>query len=183
MISQLFLSKHLLSVAVLAISLVNVPQALSQIVSGEVTQTPAPTFNAEPNSSVEQTFSPEDFTDKRFEQYEQQLNAILKTRRDEERKFISDIVLNVREGKLPSKIIQTSFRWVQKKRPDTNFPFIYFERLLRLQVAKAGIEETVPPFDFNIYRTFDTGVRSFQRGGSPITQGAGLSGNRNNFAN
>ena len=122
-----------------------------------------------------QTFTPENFTDSRFLKYEQQLNAILLTRRTEERKFISDIVANVRAGKLPSRLIQTSFKWVQQKRPRANFPFIYFEKVLRLQADKAGIASTVPPFDFGIYREFDSGFRSFQRGGSPTTQGPGLS--------
>ena len=132
-------------------------------------------------SANAQTFMPENFTDKRFAQYEQQLNAILLTRRTEEREFISDIVLNVRAGKLPSKLIQTSFRWVQHKRPQTNFPFIYFERVLRLQAIKAGIPNTIPPFDFGIYRQFDSGVRPFIRGGSPTTQGSGLQSDTTTF--
>lgn len=130
-----------------------------------------------------QTFAPESFTDQRFLQYEQKLNAILKTRRDEERKFVKDIVLNVRAGKMPSKLIQTSFKWVQNKRPKTNFPFIYFERVLRLQASRAGIPTAVPAFDFGIYREFDNGVRRFDRGGSPTTQGPGLSSDRTTFSN
>ena len=129
-----------------------------------------------------QTFTPENFADQRFEQYEQQLNAILKTRRDEERKFISDLVLNVRAGKLPSKLIQTSFKWVQKKRPDTNFPFIYFEKVLRIQATKAGIPSTIPAYDFGIYRKFDNGVRPYSQGGSPTTQGPGLSSDQTTFS-
>ena len=128
-----------------------------------------------------QTFAPENFTDERFQQYEQQLNAILKTRRDEEREFISGIVGQVRTGRLPSKLVQTSFRWVQKKRPDTNFPFIYFERVLRLQATKAGLPNTIPPFDFDIYNQFDNGTRPFTRGGSATTQGAGLSSDTSTF--
>lgn len=130
-----------------------------------------------------QTFAPETFTDQRFEQYEQQLNAILKTRRTEERQFISDLVANVRAGKLPSKLIQTSFRWVQKKRPQTNFPFIYFERVLRLQATKAGIPSTIPDYDFAIYRQFDNGVRPYIRGGSPTVQGPSVGSDRTTFKN
>lgn len=183
MLSQKLEPRFSLLLSFFAVMLLCECESRGQSFSAEATQKPAPTFNAEPTSSSSQSFTPENFTDKRFQQYEQQLNAILKTRRDEERKFISEIVLKVREGKLPSKMVQTSFRWVQKKRPETNFPFIYFERLLRLQVAKAGIADTVPPFDFGIYREFDSGVRRFQRGGSKTTQGAGLSSNRNAFAN
>lgn len=128
-----------------------------------------------------QSFAPENFTDQRFLQYEQQLNAILKTRRDEERKFVTDIVAKVREGKLPSKLIQTSFKWVQKKRPNTNFPFIYFEKVLRIQATRAGIPGTIPAYDFDIYRQFDNGVRRFDRAGSKTTQGPGLPGDRISF--
>lgn len=130
-----------------------------------------------------QTFAPENFTDQRFQQYEQQLNAILKTRRTEERQFVTDLVANVRAGKLPSKLVQTSFRWVQKKRPQTNFPFIYFERVLRLQATKAGIPDTIPAYDFAIYRQFDNGVRPYVRGGSPTAQGPGLGSDRTTFNN
>jgi hypothetical protein len=134
-----------------------------------------------PNAKA-QTFTPENFTDTRFLQYEQQLNAILKTRRDEERKFISDLVKNVREGKLPSKLIQTSFKWVQKKRPKTNFPFIYFEKVLRIQATKAGIPGTIPPYDFSIYRQFNNGVQNFTRGGSSTAQGPGLPSDQTTFS-
>ncbi|QEG22573.1 hypothetical protein [Mariniblastus fucicola] len=139
-----------------------------------------PTFGDSTVSA--QTFEPENFTDKRFLQYEQQLNAILKTRRDEERKFVNEIVIKVREGKLPSKLVQTSFKWVQQKRPNTNFPFIYFEKVLRIQANKAGIAETIPPYDFGIYRQFDNGVRRYQRGGSKTAQGPGLSSDRTTFS-
>lgn len=138
-------------------------------------------FFSSPDGVQGQTFAPENFTDARFEQYEQQLNAILKTRRDEERLFVSQIVAQVRAGRLPSKLIQTSFRWVQNKRPDTNFPFIYFERLLRLQADKAGIASTIPPFDFEIYRQFDNGTRPFIRGGSKSAQGPSLGSDQTTF--
>lgn len=139
-------------------------------------------FASSEQQAVAQTFEPETFTEERFQKYEQQLNAILKTRRDEERKFIADIVAQVRAGRLPSKLIQTSFRWVQKKRPNTSFPFIYFEKVLRIQADRAGISETIPPYDFGIYRQFDNGTRPFVRGGSQTTQGAGLSSDRTTFS-
>ena len=136
-------------------------------------------FSSEPFSR--ETFKPETFTQKRFDQYEQQLNAILLTRREEERLFISQLVARVRTGQLPSSLVQTSFQWVYKKRPRTKFPFIYFERVLRLQAARADIAEVVPPFDFSIYTEFDTGVRSFIRGGSKTTQGPGIPSDQSTF--
>lgn len=127
------------------------------------------------------TFSPERFTQQRFDQYEQQLNAVLKTRREEERLFVSQVVARVRTGQIPSRMVQTSFQWVYKKRPRTNFPFIYFERVLRLQADRADLAVQIPPFDFDIYRDIDTGVRSFIRGGSKTTQGPGLGSDQSVF--
>ena len=103
------------------------------------------------------TMSPTSFQEQQFDQYEDQLNAILKTRRDEERDFISVLVQNVRAGNIPAKIVQTSFHWVRQKRPNTNFPFIYFEKVLRIQAERMDIDQFVPPFDFGIYQSFDTG--------------------------
>lgn len=139
------------------------------------------TVFSSPKALHAQTFAPENFSDQRFEKYEQQLNAILLTRRVEEREFISIVVGQVRAGILPSKFVQTSFRWVQNNRPHTNFPFIYFERVLRLQANQAGIAQVIPPFDFDIYLEFDSGFRPFTRGGSPTTQGPGLQSDRSDF--
>ncbi|MEL7496266.1 MAG: hypothetical protein AAFN77_01560 [Planctomycetota bacterium] len=88
----------------------------------------------------------------RFTEYERQLNAILKTRRDEEKIFVRDVVNQVRVGKIPTKLVSTSFDWVNKKRPGTKYPFIYFEKVLRLQAQQLKIENEVPAFDFSIYR-------------------------------
>ncbi len=86
----------------------------------------------------------------RFADYEERLNALLKTRRDEEKKFVSDVMKMVIEGELPERLIETSYKWVVNKRPDTNYPFIYFERVLRIQAKLVKIE--IPAFDYDIYR-------------------------------
>lgn len=88
----------------------------------------------------------------RFKEYERQLNAILLTRRDEEKQFIKQVVDQVRAGKIPSKLVSTSFDWVRKKRPGTKYPFIYFEKVLRLQAQQLGIAKEIPAFDFSVYR-------------------------------
>ena len=98
-----------------------------------------------------QDFNPDNFNPAQFEEYERQLNAILKTRRDEEKAFVKAVVKNVRDGKLPAKLISTSFKWVRNRRPNTNYPFIYFERVLRLQAAKLKLSKFVPEFDYDIY--------------------------------
>ena len=76
---------------------------------------------------------------------------MLKTRRDEEKEFIGLVVNQIRLGRIPSRLVSTSFEWVRNKRPTTKYPFVYFERVLRLQAGRVGLENEIPPFDFSIY--------------------------------
>jgi len=91
------------------------------------------------------------FTAEQFTEYEQQLNSLLRTRRNEEQAFISAVVTQVRLGRIPSRLISTSYGWVRTKRPGTNYPFIYFERVLRLQAEAANLGAEIPRFDLSIY--------------------------------
>ena len=86
-----------------------------------------------------------------FIEFERQLNAILKTRRAEEKEFVGQVVNQIRLGLIPSRLVTTSFEWVRNKRPTTKYPFIYFERVLRLQAERLGMEDEIPAFDFSIY--------------------------------
>ena len=86
-----------------------------------------------------------------FFEFERQLNAMLKTRRDEEKEFIGLVVNQIRLGRIPSRLVSTSFEWVRNKRPTTKYPFVYFERVLRLQAERVGLDNEIPPFDFSIY--------------------------------
>ncbi len=87
----------------------------------------------------------------RFDRYEEKINALLKTRRDEEKQFIAELMAKVRTGEIPEPLIETSYKWVLNKKPDTKYPFVYFERVLRLQAQKLAVE--IPAFDYEIYRT------------------------------
>ena len=104
-------------------------------------------------TTVAQSDVPEDSSAVRtqFIEFERQLNAILKTRRDEEKEFVGQVVNQIRLGAIPSKLVTTSFKWTRNKRPNTKYPFIYFERVLRLQAERLGMEDEIPPFDFSIY--------------------------------
>lgn len=104
-----------------------------------------------PQTVSSDEYNPDAFTAEQFVEYERQLNALLKTRRDEEQLFIAGVVRQVREGNIPSKLVSTSYSWVRTKRPNTNYPFIYFERVLRLQAQAAGLEDEIPVFDLSIY--------------------------------
>ena len=98
-------------------------------------------------------FMPETYTEAQFSEYERQLNAMLKTRTDEEKKFISDVVTQVRLGRIPSKLVSTSYQWGRKNRPTTNYPFIYFEKVLRIQAKAIKLEDEIPPFDYSVYKS------------------------------
>jgi hypothetical protein len=92
----------------------------------------------------------QDEVELRFRDYEAKIQSILKTRLNEEKAFVTSVMEKVRAGEIPEKMVETSYKWVLNKHPDTNYPFVYFERVLRIQGDKAGIE--IPPFDYEAYR-------------------------------
>ena len=91
----------------------------------------------------------QEFSELSLEEYEKQLNAILKTRLPEEKKFVSLVIEEVRKGRISRKLVDTSFKWVRNRRPGTRYPFVYFERVLRLQAKR--LNKKIPPFDYSIY--------------------------------
>ena len=102
-------------------------------------------------SDTANTGTPEPVDDTFFVQYESQLNAILKTRLNEEREFVEGVVDQVREGNLSTRLINTSFKWVRNKRPNVKNYFVYFERVLRILANSQGVGEFIPNFDPNVY--------------------------------
>lgn len=123
-----------------------------------------------PRTASSDEYNTETFTAEQFVEYERQLNAFLKTRRNEEQDFIAGVVRQVRMGNIPSKLVSTSYSWVRTKRPNTNYPFIYFERVLRIQAEAAGLEDEIPAFDLSIYSS--AGQNPFRR----FTPSAGIRG-------
>ncbi len=93
----------------------------------------------------------QEFSDLSFVELEKQLNAILKTRRDEEKAYVARIVLLVKEEAIPRQLVNASFKYVINKRPGTKYPFVYFVRVLQFLGARDEIE--IPAFDFRIYST------------------------------
>ena len=96
---------------------------------------------------------PESFTNAQFIEYERKLNALLKTRANEEKKFVNQIVMQVKLGKIPSRLVSTSYQWGRTKRPNTNYPFIYFEKVIRIQAKAMKLGKEIPPFDYSIYKS------------------------------
>ena len=94
--------------------------------------------------------SGDQFSPARLQEYERQLNAVLKTRRVEERQFISSLVDQIEIGGVSTELVQTSFKWVRRKRPNTTFPFLYFERVLRIIATQQGVGEAIPPFNTSV---------------------------------
>ena len=126
---------------------------------------------------VADDYMPENFTEAQAVEYERQLNALLKTRRDEEKEFVSQVVSLVRLGRIPSKLVSTSYQWGRKNRPATNYPFIYFEKVLRIQAKALKLDSEIPPFDYSIYKS--AGQRS---DGQNASAGQRNQANRNFFS-
>jgi hypothetical protein len=111
-----------------------------------------------------------------FEEYERRLNAILKTRRDDEKEFVEKVVEKLKEEKLPLKLVDTSFEWVRNKRPDTEYPFYYFERVLRIQATELGLQDEVPPFDYS-----NVQIAGYRKPGQQLIAGAQTERQRNSL--
>ncbi|MFM9197528.1 MAG: hypothetical protein ACKOWG_17670 [Planctomycetia bacterium] len=69
---------------------------------------------------------------------EDQLKTGLKARRPEETEFIEEVVRLVDTGRLPRKLVDSTFAWALKRRQ--TYPFPAFERALRLQADKLGVD-------------------------------------------
>ncbi|MCH2182920.1 MAG: hypothetical protein MK108_13025 [Mariniblastus sp.] len=81
--------------------------------------------------------------------YEKQVNAILKTRLPAEKRFVNELMTEIAEKEIPRSLVDTSFKWVLNRRPNTNYPFVYFERVIRLQGKRLGYK--IPPFNYKVY--------------------------------
>lgn len=68
-----------------------------------------------------------------------QLNSGLRCRRDSEFAFVAMIVQMVDNGDLSVVLVKESFQYARKKKP---YPFPYFERVIRIRAAEAGV--TIP---------------------------------------
>jgi hypothetical protein len=69
---------------------------------------------------------------------EDQLKTGLKARRPEETEFIEEVARLVNAGRLPRKLVDSTFMWALRRR--TSYPFPAFERALRLQADQLGVD-------------------------------------------
>jgi len=68
---------------------------------------------------------------------EDRLKAGLRTRRPEETAFVEKVAALVRSGRLPAKLVDSTYLWAVERR--TEHPFPAFEKSLRMQASKLGV--------------------------------------------
>jgi hypothetical protein len=71
---------------------------------------------------------------------EERLTFGLKARRESERAYCKLIATKVAEGEIPKDLVDGSFFWVRKNKANHNFPFFYFQQILRMRGKALGIE-------------------------------------------
>jgi hypothetical protein len=68
---------------------------------------------------------------------EDRLKAGLRVQLPAEEDFVEKVVLLVRTGKLPGKLVDSTYIWAIERRKE--YPFPAFEKALRLQAEKLGV--------------------------------------------
>ena len=71
---------------------------------------------------------------------EERLLNGLRARTDAEKDYIKQVVLYVQAGKLPEKLVDSTFLWVRKNKPNFNYPIFYFKRILELRAKALNLE-------------------------------------------
>jgi hypothetical protein len=69
---------------------------------------------------------------------EDRLKVGLKARRPEENEFLERVAALVQSGKLPRKLVDSTYLWAIRRRQDSPFPA--FERALQLQADRLGVD-------------------------------------------
>ena len=69
---------------------------------------------------------------------ETRLKTGLRARRPEEHRFIERVVLLVREGNLPGKLVDSTYLWAIERQQ--KYPYPLFERALRIQADRLGLD-------------------------------------------
>ena len=73
-----------------------------------------------------------------FVSLETRLKKGLLARLPRENAFVDDVVEQVNAGRLPRKLVDSTFAWAVQRRQSCPFPC--FERALRLQAARLGLD-------------------------------------------
>ena len=70
----------------------------------------------------------------------------LKVRTNSERQFIEQVLQRVESNEIPQKLVDSAFLWVRSNKANHDYPFFYFERVLRIRGKRAGV--AIPPFTY-----------------------------------
>ncbi|RLS28807.1 MAG: hypothetical protein DWH79_12680 [Planctomycetota bacterium] len=76
--------------------------------------------------------------EKRVVSLEDRLATGLKVRRPEDVAFLEQVAQRVQEGKLPRKIVDSTYLWALRRRQ--SYPFPSFQKALRLQAERIGVD-------------------------------------------
>lgn len=69
---------------------------------------------------------------------EDRLTTGLRVRRPEDAAFIKEVARLVRSGELPAKLVDSTYLWALNRQ--RKYPFPVFERALRIQADRLGVE-------------------------------------------
>ena len=69
---------------------------------------------------------------------ESRLTTGLKARRPEDVEFVERVAELVRTGRLPAKVVDSTFLWAIRRRQ--SYPFPAFQKALRIQADRLGID-------------------------------------------
>lgn len=69
---------------------------------------------------------------------EDRLSTGLRVRRPEDAAFIEEVARLVRSGRLPVKLVDSTYLWAIARQG--KYPFPLFERALRIQAGRLGVE-------------------------------------------
>jgi len=70
----------------------------------------------------------------------ERLMSGLRARTDAEKDYVQEVVNYVQEGKLPIKLVDSTFLWVRKNKATNNYPIFYFKRILELRAKTLNLE-------------------------------------------
>lgn len=70
----------------------------------------------------------------------------LKVRTTAERQFVEQVLQRAENNTIPLELVDSAFLWVRSNKADHDYPFFYFERVLRIRGKRAGV--SIPPFKY-----------------------------------
>jgi hypothetical protein len=70
----------------------------------------------------------------------------LKVRTTAERQFVEQVVQRVDNDTIPLELVDSAFLWVRSNKANHDYPFFYFERVLRIRGKRTGV--SIPPFKY-----------------------------------